>query len=443
MNLQLASSPWHNRENWTSPSAAAVVAQASRLRMSHRPSRLVCKATGLGNRDGRRDFGSRDGGPANPAVASRRACWNRNAAFTLLVAAAAAGLIEVAAQESSSVVQPRLPRTNLLLFHDKRGEVLPVKSKTNWQKRRAEILRGFRQIAGPLPGREKRCRLDMRVDSVTNCGSYERWLITYQSEPGSRAPAFLCIPKTALTSRKKVPAILCLHPTDMQYGHRVVVEKMRDHYRTYAADLAERGFVTLAPAYPVMANYQPDLKALGWQSGTLKAVWDNIRGLDLLDSTPFVKHGKYGAIGHSLGGHNAIYTAVHDDRIKVLVSSCGFDSFLDYYGGDPKNWQPERGWCQTRYMLKLAEYRGRLDEIPFDFHELLGALAPRPVFVNAPLRDGNFRARSVDEIVKAASAVYRLHGAPQNLRVAHPDCEHDFPEAEREQAYQLLEEKLR
>ncbi len=192
-----------------------------------------------------------------------------------------------------------------------------------------------------------------------------------------------------------------------------------------------------------MANYQPDLKALGYESGTVKAIWDNIRGLDLLDSLGYVKHGKYGAIGHSLGGHNAIYTAVFDDRIKIVVSSCGFDSFLDYYDGNRANWQPGRGWCQTRYMLRLADYRGRLAEIPFDFHELLGALAPRPVFVNAPLRDENFKWRSVDEVVKAASAVYRLYGVPGNLQVEHPDCAHDFPEVVRERAYRLLEEELR
>ena len=175
----------------------------------------------------------------------------------------------------------------------------------------------------------------------------------------------------------------------------------------------------------------------------MKAVWDNKRALDLLDEMPFVKRKKYGAIGHSLGGHNAIYTAVHDDRIKVIVSSCGFDSYLDYYGGDPKNWEPERGWCQTRYMLKLADYRGRLQDIPFDFHELLGALAPRAVFVNAPLEDSNFKAASVDEVVKAASAVFKLYGAEKNLQVIHPPGGHDFPEAAREQAYRLLDEKLR
>src|SRR5207248_5205470 len=109
-------------------------------------------------------------------------------------------------------------------------------------------------------------------------------------------------------------------------------------------ELAERGFVTLAPNYPLLAKYQPDLKALGWQSGTMKAVWDNVRGLDLLDSLAFVKHGAYGTIGHSLGGHNSIYTAVFDDRIKVVVSSCGFDSYVDYMDGNIK------GWTSDRYM---------------------------------------------------------------------------------------------
>lgn len=353
----------------------------------------------------------------------------------------------LAALFATALISPaaeRLPRTNLLLFHNKRGEVQPVKTKSDWEKRRAEILRGFASVAGELPGRkEKRCDLRMHVSETKDCGSYERWFISYQSEPDSLVPAYLCLPKRALNWQKNFPAVLCLHPTDMQHGHRVTVESVRDHYRAYAHDLAERGFVTLSPAYPVMANYQPDLQKLGWQSGTLKAVWDNKRALDLLDDMPFVKHRKYGVIGHSLGGHNAIYTAVHDDRIKVVVSSCGFDSFLDYYQGDPKNWEPERGWCQTRYMLKLAEYRGRLADIPFDFHELLGALAPRVVFVSAPLEDSNFRASSVDEVVNAASAVFRLYGAEKNLQVIHPPGGHDFPEAAREQAYRLLAETLR
>lgn len=348
----------------------------------------------------------------------------------------------VSATESPAPLE-RLPRTNLLVFHDRDGTVRPVKSKADWQRRRAEILRGFEQIAGALPGREKRCALDVRVEESTDCGRYERRRITYQSEPGCRVPAWLLIPKGAWDSRKKLAAVLCLPPTDAKFGARVTVEPLRANYRAYAHDLAERGFVTLSPAYPMLADYQPDLRALGWRSGTLKAVWDNIRALDLLDSLPFVRRGRYGALGHSLGAHNAIFTALQERRIVTLVSSCGFDSFLDYYEAKPGVWEPERGWCQTRYMPKLAEFRGRLEQIPFDFHELLGALAPRPVFVSAPLRDDNFRAASVAEVVRAAAAVYRFLGAPENLVLEQPDCGHDFPPDVRERAYRWLENHLR
>jgi dienelactone hydrolase len=330
-----------------------------------------------------------------------------------------------------------------LVFHTRAGAVAPVQSKADWQRRRTEILRGMEEVMGPLPGGEKRCPLDLRIEQEADCGSYVRRLITYASEPGSRVPAYLLLPKQALLARKKLPALLALHPTDMQYGHRVLVEQLRVNYRAYGRDLAERGYVLLALAYPLMADYQPDLKALGYQSGTMKAIWDNIRGLDLLETLPCVRKGRVGAIGHSLGGHNAIFTAVFDPRIQVVVSSSGFDSFPDYYGGDPALWQPERGWCQTRYMPRLASYRGRLNDIPFDFPELLAALAPRHVFVNAPLHDANFRWQSVDQIVGAASATYRLYGVPQNLHVEHPDCEHDFPPEVREAAYRFLDQHLR
>jgi hypothetical protein len=94
-------------------------------------------------------------------------------------------------------------------------------------------------------------------------------------------------------------------------------------------------------------------------------------------------------------------------------------------------------------MPKLADYRGRLAEIPFDFHELIGALAPRHVFIVAPKMDSNFRADSVDRIVAAAKPVFKLYGHEDRLRVEHPDGGHDFPPAMREEAYKLLDEVLK
>ena len=338
----------------------------------------------------------------------------------------------------------RLDRYNLLQYRDSKGAVRQVTTPEEWQNRRAEILRGMQEVMGRLPGDERRVPPGMKVEEEADAGSYLRQLITYQSEPESPTTAYLCIPKDVLAGKRKAPAVLCLHPTDNTVGHKVVVGLGGRGGRQYAAELAERGYVTLSPSYPHLADYYPNLERLGYLSGTMKAIWDNIRGLDLLASLPFVDASRgFGAIGHSLGGHNAIYTAVFDPRITVLASSSGFDSYLDYYAGNEQNWYFGKGWCQIRYMPMMSNYRGRLEEIPFDFPELLGALAPRPFFVNAPLHDSNFQAESVDRCAAAATAVYKLLGGEGKLVVKHPDCEHDFPDEMRQEAYRVIDSVLR
>jgi hypothetical protein len=359
-----------------------------------------------------------------------------------LTAATASAWLGASSSRAHQASPTRLDRLNLLQYHDDHGAVGPVATPAQWEMRRAEIRRGMQQVMGPLPGPERRVPLALQVSGEVDCGSYVRRTITYTAEPGGRTPAYLLVPKRALAPGASARAVLCLHPTDDTIGHDVVVGLGGKPNRAYAAELAERGFVTLAPSYPLLAQYQPDVRGLGYVSGTMKAIWDNSRGLDLLESLPFVTRGGFGAIGHSLGGHNAVYTAAFDERLRVIVSSCGLDLYTDYYGGDPKVWQAGKGWCQLRYMPRLLGYAGRLDDIPYDFAEIIGTLAPRTCFISAPLRDSNFRWASVDSIVAAAQPVYALLGAPAALTVAHPDSDHDFPDAMRERAYALLDRDL-
>jgi dipeptidyl aminopeptidase/acylaminoacyl peptidase len=354
--------------------------------------------------------------------------------------AAPSVLLQIASEDQPTPDSPRLPRDNLLVYRGPDGKPHEVKTLTDWSRRRSEIVRGMETIMGRLPDADKRCELAVKIEEEKDMGTYVRRLLTYQSEPGSRVPAYLCIPKDLLKGNRKAPALLCLHSTDNTLGHGIVVGLGKNPNHNYAIELAERGYVTLAPSYPLLAKYQPDLKQLGWESGSLKAVWDNMRGLDYLQSLPFVNPDALGTIGHSLGGHNSVFTAVFDERLKVVVSSCGLDSFLNYYDGNARNWAAEKGWCQTRYMPKLSRYQGRLQEIPFDFHELIGALAPRCVFINAPTGDGNFKADSVDRIAKAARPIFKLYGHDNRLRVEHPKCGHDFPPELRQVAYEFIDE---
>lgn len=383
--------------------------------------------------------------PDGTIVTTTYGHWQPNAdPYVVSVRLKLAELDAAAAIQAIKLPSPRLPRENLLVYRDPDNQPAPVKNVADWQQRRAEILAGMQAVMGQLPGDEKRCPLDIQVEEEFDGGSYVRQLVTYQSEPGGRVPAYLLIPKAVRDGKAPAaPGILALHGTNNVIGHGTVVGVGNTANRQYARELAERGYVVLAPSYPLLAKYQPDLKTLGWDSGTLKAVWDNLRGLDLLQSLPYVKRDALGAIGHSLGGHNAVYTAVFDDRIKAVVTSCGLDSYLDYYKGVDRVWHPEQGWCQTRYMLRLTAFRGRLQEIPFDFHELIGALAPRHVLIVAPLQDSNFQHTSVDRIAAAARPVFELYGAAGNLQVEHPDCPHDFPPEMREKAYQLFDRVLK
>ena len=94
-------------------------------------------------------------------------------------------------------------------------------------------------------------------------------------------------------------------------------------------------------------------------------------------------------------------------------------------------------------MPRMKDYLGHAQDVPFDFYELIGALAPRHVFVNAPLHDKNFQWQSVDRIVAAAEPVYKMLGAAGNVTVRHPDTEHDFSDEPRMEAYKFLDKVLK
>ena len=333
------------------------------------------------------------------------------------------------------VPAPSYIRTNLLVLpRHESGATEKINSTREWKQRRKQIVAGMEEVMGPLPRGRKR-PLNVQVIESVDRGTHIRKLITYQADETEPVPAYLLIPKSALAERRRIyPGVLCLHQTHKE-GHKVVAGVVESANDAYGVELVERGFVCLAPAYPLLANYHPDLKRGGYESGTMKAIWNNIRGLDLLESLPYVKRGSFGSIGHSLGGHNGLYTAVFDERIKIVVSSCGFDSFVDYMKGDIK------GWTSERYMPRLLNYQ--LERLPFDFYEVIGAIAPRTCVISAPVRDHNFRIDSVQRIVASANQVYRLYGREKSLVAYYPDVAHTFPVEIRQKAYEHLERVLK
>jgi dienelactone hydrolase len=207
--------------------------------------------------------------------------------------------------------------------------------------------------------------------------------------------------------------------------------------REIAKDLALRGFIVLAPDYPNYGEYQVDPYAMGYASGTMKGIWNHIRGVDLLRALPEVDPDRIGAAGHSLGGHNSLFLAAFDERVRAVVTSCGFTSFRKYKNGDLT------GWTHNGYMPRIATIFGKDPaRMPFDFVDIFELIAPRAVFVNAPVHDSNFDLSGVQDTLKAAGPFYSGGRARGRLVAEHPDCGHDFPPEVRERAYTFLQRWL-
>jgi dienelactone hydrolase len=170
----------------------------------------------------------------------------------------------------------------------------------------------------------------------------------------------------------------------------------------------------------------------------MKAIWNNMRAVDYLQSLPEVDGERIGVIGHSLGGHNSMFTAAFDERLKVIVSSCGFCSFAKYYKGNLK------GWTSDRYMPRIAsEFNNDPKKMPFDFSDVVISFAPRAFLAVAPEKDHNFEVSGVRDVIAAAEPVYKALGAADKLKAIYPDAGHDFPADARTTAYEFIDRQLK
>jgi dienelactone hydrolase len=299
---------------------------------------------------------------------------------------------------------------------------------------RPDILKRMQIVMGPLPDESRKVPLDVKIEEEVRLEKFTRKKLTFAAEKGDRVPAYLLIPHERLG---KAPAVLCLHQT-IAIGKGEPAGLGQQENKRYGVHLAERGYVTLCPDYPSFDEYAYDFKKSDYQSGSMKAIWNNMRAVDLLQSLPEVDPNRIGVIGHSLGGHNAMFTAAFDERISVIISNCGFTSFAKYYNGNLK------GWTSDRYMPLIAsKFHNDPKQIPLDFSDVVISFAPRAFLASSPLHDSNFEVSGVKDVMAAALPVYEKLRAKEKLQANYPDCAHDFPPEVRKVAYEFFDRWLK
>jgi pimeloyl-ACP methyl ester carboxylesterase len=123
--------------------------------------------------------------------------------------------------------------------------------------------------------------------------------------------------------------------------------------------------------------------------------------------------------GYGMGGNVALYTAALEPKVAGVVAVSAFtpmrtDTADKGAGGIAR-------YALGRPLLpRLGFFVGHESQIPYDYDEIVGSIAPRPVYLANPLFDRDANFNDVHATATAAKKVYTLYQADANLRLDEP-----------------------
>ena len=173
-----------------------------------------------------------------------------------------------------------------------------------------------------------------------------------------------------------------------------------------------------------------------------RMVEDARAAIDVLEREAIVDPQRIQLFGYTLGGAVALHTAALDPRVKGVVSVSGFtpmrtDTAQRGTGGVAR-------FSHERPLLpRLGLFVGRESEIPYDYNELIAAIAPRPVLVVQPTMDRDATPADVRRAVEDARRVYALHGASDRLELDEPHDYQRLPNATQDRIIAWMKQQLK
>jgi hypothetical protein len=162
--------------------------------------------------------------------------------------------------------------------------------------------------------------------------------------------------------------------------------------------------------------------------------------VDYLATLENVAPRRIGCMGHLLGGIVALFAAALNERIAAVVASSACSTFSDQFesGRGGQIW-----YAGTGLLPVLGFYdRGRIREVPIEYHEILAQIAPRPLFLSTPLRSDYFPREGTEEVARHLENLYAFLGSPHHLSVNFPHYFVYFSEELRENTLQWLQRFL-
>ena len=333
-----------------------------------------------------------------------------------------------------------------------------IATPQTWQTRREEIKTLLKVFLGEPP--RSAAPLAVKVTEEKSHDTHLLRKVVFETEPGEFVPSYLLIPKT---TRGKTPVVICPHQTT-QAGKKEPAGLAGNPQLQTALHLVQRGFVTFTydaicfgERHDAASGHYGDAipfyrKHPGW-SLLGKMVWDLSRAIDYLQTLDFIDSTRIGSVGHSHGGITTLFAMAFDERIRVGASNCGFDTFR--IDGNTWRWShatallPKLGFYLSNPRISMDFYRAVPDseviQTPFDMHELLSLIAPRPLLLSTSDEDfvfpnGGWSARRA---LARVEPVYELLSARENLSSYFFSGGHSFPSNASNNAYDWLERWLK
>lgn len=240
---------------------------------------------------------------------------------------------------------------------------------------------------------------------------------------------------------KKLPAVIWLHGLSYPLGYmwpyhfslHPVLALVRAGYAVLAYD--QSGFGTrMGETRPFYDRY-PQWSRMG------RLVEDARMAVEALQKDELVDPRQISIFGYGLGGMVGVYAAALDPRIQGLVSICGFTPMrtdtTEKGTGGLARYSYHRG-----LIPRLGLFIGHEGRIPYDYDDLMGLIAPRPVMVIQPLLDRDAVPADVSASVRRASKVYALYGAANRLKLWEPWDYNRLPDYMQTTAIQWMGENL-
>jgi dienelactone hydrolase len=327
-----------------------------------------------------------------------------------------------------------------------------------WQARREDIKTLLKAFIGEPP--RSKSQLAAKIVEETPHDTHTLQRIVFESEPQETVPSFLLVPKKL---RAKAPVIICPHQTT-QAGKKEPAGLTGNPELQTALHLVQRGFVTFTydaicfgerhdPASGHYGDAIPFYRKHPQWSLLGKMVWDLSRAIDYLQTLDFIDSTRIGSVGHSHGGITTLFAMAFDERIRAGASNCGFDTFR--IDGNTWRWShatallPRLGFYVSNPRINMDFYRAVPDseviQTPFDMHELLSLIAPRPLFLSTSDEDFVFpnAGWSARRSLAQVGPVYELLGAKERLSSYFFSGGHSFPREASMNAYAWLERWLK